>query len=73
LLGATNSLPLISVVICELSVAPLYKNQPLYNEVISMLDSFGFELWGLWPEHAEDDQMILQYDGVFVNTKIRKK
>jgi FkbM family methyltransferase len=50
----------------ELSVAPLYEGQALYQEVMDHLGALGFELWNLLPGFVDPASgRMLQFDGVF--------
>ena len=43
--GASQILPSVSGVLCELSLVPLYEGQHLWLDVISRLEEAGFTLW----------------------------
>ena len=47
--GASEVLPHVSVLQLELSLVPLYEGQRLFDEMISKLKTYGFELWAISP------------------------
>src|SRR5207249_8140221 len=65
--GAAGSLPRIRVVQAELSLAPLYKDAPLFAEVVSYLENQGFEMFTIIPGFKDGKSgRLLQADGIFV-------
>jgi FkbM family methyltransferase len=65
--GAVKSLPQLPVVEMELSLAPLYRGQPLLPEMLGRLEDSGLVLWSLRPAFADvRNGRLLQADGVFV-------
>ena len=72
LLGATNTLLKASAIEVELSLVPLYKNQPLLPELWDLLNGLGFQL--VWVERGFVDPgsgFMLQVDGLFTRSHIR--
>ena len=67
LAGAHGLLPQVVAVEAELSLVPLYRDGPLYRDVIEALASRGFDLVSIEgiTEEPETGHM-LQLDGVFV-------
>jgi FkbM family methyltransferase len=66
LAGALNTLRFAEVVEAELSVVPLYENQPLFQDVVSHLRTLGFVLWDLSPVFRDSNTgELLQFDGLF--------
>ena len=64
--GATQLLPQIVGVLCELSLAPLYEGQHLWLESISRLERVGFTLWSLRQGFTDPrDGRTLQMDATF--------
>ena len=64
--GARSSLPHISGLQVELSLVPLYENEPLIGEVVSKLEQEGFRLVLVKPEFTDNTTgQQLQVDGVF--------
>ena len=64
--GAEAILPKISLVECELSLLPLYENQPLLADMLNALGQNGFHLRALNPGYYDvKTGEILQYDGIF--------
>jgi FkbM family methyltransferase len=65
--GAEDSLPKILGVQAELSLVPLYRDGPVFRDVIDYLEERGFRLAGL--EGGHDDRRtgeMLQADGIFI-------
>ncbi len=64
--GATSTLDDVALVECEMSIVPLYRNQPLLRETLNLFSSIGFELIQLergW--YDVRDGRTLQVDGFF--------
>ena len=69
--GAIKSLPYINTIKLEMSLLPLYKNQPLYNEILSFLHLHGYTLIDIEPGFADvKTGQLLQFDGIFRNSKL---
>lgn len=65
--GAVRALPRISAIEAELSFLPYYSGQPLFQEVVALLDAAGFQLWWLNPAAPERRSgRIVEADGTFV-------
>lgn len=65
--GAAASLPQITIVQTELSLALLYEGQPKYYDVMKHLDESGFELANMIPAFFEKKtNQFLQADALFV-------
>jgi FkbM family methyltransferase len=65
--GAETSLPKTLGVQAELSLVPLYRDGPVFRDVIDYLEGRGFRLAGL--EGGHDDRRtgeMLQADGIFI-------
>jgi FkbM family methyltransferase len=54
------------IIIIEITFVPLYKNQPLFDEIYSILRNKGFEFRGYLPVLNSLDGTILQGDGIFI-------
>jgi FkbM family methyltransferase len=64
--GAESTLPRIRGVQVELSTVALYQDQPVYDEVMTFLQSRGFVLWNVIPGFVDRQSgRMLQFDGVF--------
>lgn len=65
--GSVNLLNQIPVVLCELSLCPLYESAPNFKDMLSWFEMHGFRLVGLFPEfyHSIHPEM-LQVNGIFV-------
>ena len=66
LAGASQTLPQLTGVLCEMSLVTLYEGQKLWREIIDFLEAAGFTLWGLQPGFMDGrDGRTLQVDGIF--------
>jgi FkbM family methyltransferase len=66
LAGAAQSLGDIYVIECELSLAPLYQNGPLYREMIDEFERLGFRLTSLDRGFCDfSTGQLFQMDGIF--------
>lgn len=66
--GAEHTISKASVVICELSLVQLYKNQKLWRDIIDRLESVGFTLWALQKGLTDPKTgQSLQMDGIFLH------
>jgi len=65
--GSVNLINRIPVVLCELSLCPLYESAPNFRDMLSWFEMRGFRLVGLFPEfyHSIHPEM-LQVNGIFV-------
>ena len=63
--GATQTLPSIRGVLCELSFVVLYEGQHLWREMVDRLEAEGFVLWGLQPGFMDRHGRNLQTDAIF--------
>ena len=69
--GALETMKNIKGLEVELSVVPLYEDQLLFDEMIDKIKGYGFDLWGLWPEFANNKTgRILQLNGIFFRSNI---
>jgi FkbM family methyltransferase len=65
--GATQLLPRTSAIQLELSLTPLYEGAPTLVEMLSFMESQGFELFGLVPGFRDlGSGRLLQVDGFFL-------
>jgi FkbM family methyltransferase len=68
LLGASDILKHVKLIILETSFAELYERQPRFPEIYQMLAERGFEYRGSWDQfHNPKDGLPIQQDGIFVN------
>jgi FkbM family methyltransferase len=73
LLGALETLPLLVGMQLELSLVPLYNEQPDFLELIGNLLNSGFELFSLEPEFVDPlTGRLLQVDGVFYRSGLTR-
>lgn len=67
--GAKRIMSQIIGVQCELSTLPLYKDQPLYEDMLKVFSEDGFDLWNIIPGFSDPHtKRLLQFDGVFFKT-----
>jgi hypothetical protein len=65
--GAENALKQVNVIQLEMSLVPLYENQPLFEEMISYLHQKRFQLFSLENGFSNPQTgQLLQVDGIFV-------
>jgi FkbM family methyltransferase len=64
--GAPRCLEKASLVLLELSLQPLYRNQMLWLDLITQMRRWNFEPWSLWQEFCDPRTgQLLQVNGVF--------
>lgn len=64
--GASNILPKVCAIQLEMSFAPLYEGEKLYLEMLSLLETLGYELYALIPGFSDPKSgKMLQADGIF--------
>jgi FkbM family methyltransferase len=69
--GATEVLKKCQVLWCELSLVSLYQGQPLWRELIDLVDAEGFQLWTIIPGFSDlTTGQTLQVDALFVRKSI---
>lgn len=67
LLGAIQTLNLVKVISVEMSLVELYKGQKLFMDIVSFLNTLGFQLYSIVPAFVDESSgQMLQVDGVFV-------
>jgi FkbM family methyltransferase len=65
--GAEALLSKVKVIQLEMSFVPMYKDGPLFADVLSTLDKLGFEIYTIIPEFRnETSGRMLQADGIFI-------
>ena len=70
LAGAAGILHRVAFIECELSIMPLYRGQPLYLEMIELLDSLGFSLVSLSEVMIDPSSgRLMQIDAIFVRNQ----
>ena len=68
ILGAEKVKDKITGFLLELSIVELYNSAALFNEMISLLNKFGFELWSLERGFSNKKTgRTLQFDAIFIN------
>lgn len=69
--GATGLFPEIHGIQIEMSLVPLYQGQLLYQELIQVLSSMGFNLWNIVPGFSDSTSgRLLQMDGIFFRSEV---
>lgn len=63
--GARRSLTKINTIQLEMSLAPLYDNEPTFSVLHAYLESNSYRLVGLEPGIADSDGELLQVDGIY--------
>lgn len=64
--GASEILPRMRGVLCELSLVPLYEGQRLWMDMIRRLEADGFTLWSIQQGFTDPrDGRTLQVDAIF--------
>lgn len=65
--GGINLISRAKLLVVEMSIEPLYDNQPLFNDIYQMLLNLGFWYCGNYDQlHHPDDGRILQVDSIFM-------
>ena len=64
--GGKNLCKRASIIILEVSLVELNEGAPIYDEVVGLMNDFGFEERMSIGEHYEEDE-IIQKDLVFLN------
>lgn len=63
--GADKLLNSVQGIQLELSISPLYKGQPLYEELIDYLKQRGFAIWSIFPGFEDKASgRLLQFDAI---------
>lgn len=68
--GAEGVLRRTVAVVIELSVLPLYEDQPSYLDLLGILDAAGFAPWGLAPVSRRRDGMLIEFDALMIRRDI---
>jgi FkbM family methyltransferase len=64
--GATQCLEQVSLVLLELSLQPLYRDQTLWLDLIGFMATKGFDVWSVQPEFCDPKTgQLLQVNGLF--------
>lgn len=67
--GGLSELPEVTALLVELSVQPLYADQPSMETVLPKLADWGFQPTGFFPVSRQSDGLsVVEFDGVFVKT-----
>jgi FkbM family methyltransferase len=70
LAGARVMLPEVSVVIIEMSIVKLYKDQPLFHDIYTTMHAAGFRYHGNLSQMLHpQSQEVVQIDAIFVNER----
>lgn len=66
--GARRSLPHITCILSELSLAPIYAEMPHYLQALRHFEDYGFAVTGLFPISRKENLSIIEMDCMLVNT-----
>lgn len=67
ILGGINTIRDADILIIELSMEPLYQQQPLFDDIYRILINLGFQYRGNMTQlHHSLDGRVLQVDGIFI-------
>tara|TARA_Y100000589_G_scaffold302172_1_gene313545 strand:- start:4654 stop:5406 length:753 start_codon:yes stop_codon:yes gene_type:complete len=65
--GARKTLEKCEIILIELQVRPLYEGQKLWEEMINLLNEYGFDLWHLEKVTKDpNNHRLLELDGIFL-------
>jgi hypothetical protein len=65
--GAKNFIKSVDCILIELSLEELYKGQPLFNDIYTMLNNEGFTYAGNFDQQiSKKNGRILQVDAIFI-------
>ena len=69
--GASHLLEnqLIDVIYCEVSFVPMYKNSPLFNDIMSYLLGHGYVFYSLYGEVKNEHGQLAWSDAIFYNKR----
>lgn len=66
LAGTTQLLPTLAGVLTEMSLMPLYQDQPDFARLHAILTAEGFEIWDIWTGYrSANSHRLLQVDGLY--------
>ncbi len=72
--GMSGVLDQVAVILCELSMRPLYEGQPSGRQIIDALEGRGFDLVSLWPVYADPlSHALIDLDGLFINGRLLQR
>ena len=58
-----------ALLLCEMSVIPIYEGQPGWQEMVSKLNEMGFDLVGLYPVNRTVNMQVIEFDCLMVNKR----
>jgi FkbM family methyltransferase len=58
-----------ALLLCEVSVIPIYDNQPDWREMVIKLNDMGFDLVGLYPVNRTSRMQVIEFDCLMVNKR----
>lgn len=62
----------VSLIVVELSFQEFYEKQPLFNEIYTQLEQYGFRYYGSFEQSGDPrDGRPLQQDAIFINMSLR--
>jgi FkbM family methyltransferase len=68
--GATGVLASVPALLTELSVLPIYTDQPGYRVMLDRIQALGFALSGIFPVVRDRGCRLIEMDCVFVNERL---
>lgn len=72
--GAEHHLPECTVVLCEVSFAPIYDGTPDYHTIFRFLEERGFECVGINPLcYRTDRPALIEANAVFINSAVSRQ
>lgn len=67
--GAEKTLKMITACLLEINFEPLYKDQPSFKEIYTLLNNAGFEYAGAMDQNFNDDGKLVFSDILFIRKK----
>ena len=58
-----------ALLLCEVSVIPIYENMPDWREMVIKLNDMGFDLVGLYPVNRTSNMQVIEFDCLMVNKR----
>jgi len=68
--GSHDQLKHVWALQTEISMKAIYHNMPSYTEAIRVMDSLGFSISGIYPNHPEHFPEAVEFDCILVNRSL---